>query len=246
MSYEWKCRVRYSETGVDGKLTLPALVNYFQDCSTFHSESLGLGWQHLSSRKKAWMLSSWQIEVNRYPSVGEHITVKTWPHMFKGFLGGRNFLLLDEKEEVLAYANTNWIFVDLNTGHPTKIDQEELEKYQLESPYEMEYAPRKIPFPEGGAKMPEFQINSRHLDTNHHVNNEEYIAMAQEYLPDNFCICSMRAEYKKAALLHDIVIPIVKQETGCCEVALCDESQKPYAVVVFQGISMTDSLKSSK
>ena len=42
MGYEWKCRVRYSETGVDGKLTLPALVNYFQDCSTFHSESLGL------------------------------------------------------------------------------------------------------------------------------------------------------------------------------------------------------------
>ena len=91
MGYEWKCRVRYSETGVDGKLTLPALVNYFQDCSTFHSESLGLGWKYLSSRKKAWMLSSWQIEVKRYPSMGENITVKTWPHAFKGFLGERNF-----------------------------------------------------------------------------------------------------------------------------------------------------------
>ena len=31
MIYEWKSRVRYSETGVDGKLTLTALVNYFQD-----------------------------------------------------------------------------------------------------------------------------------------------------------------------------------------------------------------------
>ena len=89
--------------------------------------------------------------------------------------------------------------------------------------------------------MPGFQINSRYLDTNNHVNNEEYIAMAQEYLPDDFCVCSMRAEYKKAALLHDTVIPIVKQEPGCCEVALCDESHKPYAVVVLKGALKTDA-----
>ena len=30
-----------SEIGEDGNLTLPGLINYFQDCSTFQSEAIG-------------------------------------------------------------------------------------------------------------------------------------------------------------------------------------------------------------
>lgn len=235
MAYEWKSRVRYSESGIDGKLTLPALVNYFQDCSTFHSEAIGLGWSYLAAKKRAWILSSWQVEVVRYPAVGEEITVKTWPHSFKGFYGGRNFLLLDEQGEVLAYANTNWVFMNLETGHPAKIDLEEIKGYTLEEPYEMAYAPRKISFPEGGVRAEGFRIERSHLDTNRHVNNGQYISMAQDYLPDEFCVSSMRAEYKKSAFLHDMVVPVVLLEGDRCSVALCDEEQKPYAVVVFQG-----------
>ena len=36
-SYEFEARVRYSEIGHRGTMTIPALINYFQDCSTFHS-----------------------------------------------------------------------------------------------------------------------------------------------------------------------------------------------------------------
>ena len=34
--YTFDSRVRYSETGEDGLLSLPAIVDYFQDASTFH------------------------------------------------------------------------------------------------------------------------------------------------------------------------------------------------------------------
>ena len=43
MKYEFKSRVRYSEIGEDRKLTLDGILNYFQDCTTFHSEEVGLG-----------------------------------------------------------------------------------------------------------------------------------------------------------------------------------------------------------
>ena len=33
--YTFDSRVRYSETGEDGLLSLPAIVDYFQDASTF-------------------------------------------------------------------------------------------------------------------------------------------------------------------------------------------------------------------
>ena len=43
MKYQWKQRIRYSEVDGERKLTIPNLVNYFQDCSTFQSEELGVG-----------------------------------------------------------------------------------------------------------------------------------------------------------------------------------------------------------
>ena len=41
--YTFDSRVRYSETDVNGTLSVTAAVNYFQDCSTFQSEDLGVG-----------------------------------------------------------------------------------------------------------------------------------------------------------------------------------------------------------
>lgn len=43
MAYSFSGRVRYSEIGENGLLTLPGILNYFQDCSTFQSEEVGLG-----------------------------------------------------------------------------------------------------------------------------------------------------------------------------------------------------------
>ena len=67
--YEFSGRVRYSEIDHRGTMTLPALINYFQDCSTFHSESIGLGMERLKLKKKAWVLSYWQIIIDRYPKL---------------------------------------------------------------------------------------------------------------------------------------------------------------------------------
>ena len=59
--YAFDSRIRYSETDSEGYLTLDALLNYFQDCCTFHAESIGLGGDVLKARNRAWVLSSWQV-----------------------------------------------------------------------------------------------------------------------------------------------------------------------------------------
>ncbi len=41
--YTFDRRVRYSEIDHHGTMKLPALINYFQDCSTFQSEDIGQG-----------------------------------------------------------------------------------------------------------------------------------------------------------------------------------------------------------
>ncbi len=75
--YTYKSRVRYSEIGVNGNLTLESLVDYFQDCSTFHSEDIGLGIEYLQERHMVWLMSSWQIVIERYPRLCENIIIGT-------------------------------------------------------------------------------------------------------------------------------------------------------------------------
>lgn len=231
MKYSFDSRVRFSETGEDKKLTLNSIINYFQDCSTFHSETIGVGMDFLAERKQAWVLSAWQIVVKRYPSLCENIKITTWPYDFRRFFGDRNFIMEDEQGNRLAYANTLWTFIDMETGHPVKVDEEQVKVYELEEKLDMEYAPRKISIPSDSAEFPSFTVKSHHLDTNHHVNNGQYILMAQEYIPVGFTVKEMRAEYKKQAVLDDVIVPKVAEENGIFTVVLGSPSGEIYAIV---------------
>ncbi len=94
--YQFESRVRYSEVDSERHLTLPAVMDYLQDCCTFQSEDMNIGVEYLAEQKQAWVLSSWEIKIRRYPVMGEKICVETWPYAFKGFYGYRNFRRRDD------------------------------------------------------------------------------------------------------------------------------------------------------
>ena len=97
--YSFSNRVRYSEVNSEKELTLPSLLDYLQDCCTFESEDFGVGVDYLAKEQVAWILSSWEIKVYRYPQMGQHIKVSTWPYAFRGFYGYRNFRIEGEDGE---------------------------------------------------------------------------------------------------------------------------------------------------
>ncbi len=235
--YTFDSRVRYSEVGVDGNMTIESLLDYFQDCSTFHSEDIGLGVDYLNELKIVWMLSSWQICVNRYPHLCERIVIGTAPYEFRGFIGCRNFEMKTADGEVLAYANSIWSLMDLVKMAPARPSEKMLAGYALEEKYPMEYAPRKIAMPEGGRKLTPFGVKQHHLDTNKHVNNGQYVRMAMDCIPEDFRIEQLRVEYKSQAKLDDVICPVVAQsEDGCLyTVSLNKEDGKPYSIVEMKG-----------
>ncbi len=232
--YCFESRIRYSEVDSQGKITLAAILDYFQDCSIFHSEELNMGISYLTKKKVAWVLSSWQVEIQRYPELGERVSVRTWPYGFRGFLGYRNFTMESEEGELMAYANSVWVLLDLKRGRPAKLLPEMLEAYRLSPQLSMECDSRKITLPQEMKEKGKFPVHKYHIDTNQHVNNGKYVSMAQEYLPQGFQIAKMRAEYRKAAVYGDMIVPYVFAEEGRVTVNLADEAAKPYAVVVFE------------
>ena len=229
--YKMETKVRYSECGEDGTLKLASLLNYFQDSSSAHSESLGVGMDYLKEKRCVWVLNSWQVVIERLPKVHEAIEVTTWPTGFKGVFGPRNFCMKTQDGEMLAYANTLWVYMDLGKQRPTKPDEEQMAAYGTEPPLEMEYAPRKIKLPDDAVMVDTISVRKYHIDTNSHVNNAQYVQMALEAVPDAFQIREVRVEYKKSAVYGDTIVVKKAVEQERIVVELCGSQDDVYATV---------------
>lgn len=240
--YTFDSRVRYSEVGEDGLLSLQSLLDYFQDCSTFHSEDIGLGMDYLKENGQVWLLSAWQICIARYPRLSERIVIGTAPYEFKGFMGYRNFLMQTQEGEALAWANSIWTLLDVGTMLPAKPGKEMLTGYVLEEKYPMDYAPRKIAVPDGGQETEPFTVKPHHLDTNHHVNNGQYVRMAMDCIPGEFAIGQLRVEYKSQAVLGDEIHPVVAMGEGRKRYTVClnRADKTPYSIVEFTSPAQSD------
>lgn len=231
--YRFQSRIRYSESDCSGRLSLPGLLDYFQDCSIFHSEELGLGVEYLKDKELIWALTSWQIIIKRYPKQCEPVAIGTAPYDFKGFIGYRNFWMWDEKGEEVAAANSIWSLIHMGSGKPAKVPLEMLEKYVLSPKAEMEYAGRKIVFEGEGKREAGLSVMAHHLDTNLHVNNGQYVRMAMDYLPEGFSIGQLRAEYKKQAVMGEEIYPVIYETVNKTGVSLQDAAGTAYCNVEF-------------
>lgn len=232
--YSFDSRIRYSECDAQCKLRLESLLNYFQDASTFQSEELGVGFSYLVPRNLVWVLAAWQIEINRYPALGEEVEAGTFPYDFKGFMGSRNFFMKTKSGEMLAQANSVWTLLNFDTMKPTSPSIEILEKYPIEPRLDMEYAGRKILVGTDGVCEEPIVIRKQHLDSNNHVNNSQYVSMAVNYLPEGFVIKGLRVEYKKQAHLGDELIPYIVRNESVITVSLRDIQGNVYVNVEFR------------
>lgn len=235
MKYTIDGRVRYSEADHTRKLTIPSIINYFQDCSIFQTGQLEGGFDFLKDEKYAWVLNSWQIVINRYPRVGENIAVSTWATGFRRYFGDRNFTMQDEEGEILAWANSLWLYMDMEKGVPTKPEQAMIDAYGEEPKLDFDFAPRKIEPGKTYTVLEEFPVQKHHIDTNEHVNNCQYVQMALDTLPAPMDIRQVRVEYKRSAVYGDIIVPKIEVTGERTVIELCDRKEEAYAVVELIG-----------
>lgn len=237
--FSFESKVRYSELGADGTLSLEGVLNYLQDCSTFQSESLGVGLEYLKKEHRVWVVNNWQIDWKEDLYVGDEIRISTWPYEFKGFLGRRNFIIEKEGRRCVE-ADSLWSYLDTDTLRPVKAPEEVAALYGVEEALPLPPLERKIWLSTDYTEMEPFRICRYHLDTNGHVNNGKYLTMAAEYLPADFKIGQIRAGYKKSALYGEMVYPHVCMTreddtlTNKVLVDLCDAQGKSYATLEFK------------
>ena len=231
--YEYKKRIGFSECDTNKQFTVTALIDAFQDCSTFQSEDAGVGFDVLASMHMVWVINYWELEIISLPKLCDYVTVGTFPYSFKSCFGLRNFYLKDEEGEFLVKANSMWTLIDHVRSKPVKAPDIVLNAYTIEQKLDMPYSSRKVLIPEGEGvrvyRKEPVEIREYHLDSNHHMNNGQYIKMAMSMI-NVADVRSLRIDYRRQAMLGDVIYPVVYENEGETVVALYDKDKNPYSV----------------
>ena len=213
--YQYNGRVSYSEVDANLNLTYFDLVNYMQDCSCFHSDDAGVGVFYLAPKNLGWFVTSYEIHINRMPKYMERIVVKTYPYQVKGMLARRIYTIHSEEGELLMYADSLWVLMDLVNSRPARLTPEILAAYPEDPDRpEFQFTRSKLKYTDEGQKVGSFTVTENHIDTNSHMNNSYYIDVTRRFLPrEDFS--SITINYKKAALLFDeLEVYLVELDRG--------------------------------
>lgn len=239
--YSFTSHVRYSEVDENWRLTIPALIDYLQDCSTFQSDLLGMGPEHIASTKLAWMLSAWKIEIRELPRFNDEIVVSTWATGFKGLRASRNFTVRRAGDATdagpIVRADSSWFMFDSNKGRPVRTPENESAPYladaEKDAPLGMPAIPHVVRIEDEGEPLVPVQVTAAHLDTNHHVNNAQYVAIALGALGERMPAAPLTLDvhYSQAAKLGDVIYPHLHEQDGALTVTLDNADGKHYALV---------------
>ena len=219
--YSFSGRVRYSETDQNGRLTIKSLMDYFQDCSVFHSESVGSGWTTLAGQGCAWLVAAWQIHIHELPYLGEELVSQTWPVTVSGRVATREFVLMRPDGTRLAEADSLWLYYSLQEKRAIKIPASEEARYQADIAPRLELPKTHLTIhPTGNPQRSSQTVVTEHLlDTNNHVNNAYYVEIARKAAHISDDIAAIEVSYRKAAVLGDVIVAEVYHEPSgiCCE-----------------------------
>ncbi len=233
--YSFDSRVRYSECDGGATLSVCALVNYLQDCSTFHSESIGLGVNHMVTHHYAWLITAWQIEITGLPRLGDPIRIGTWCPELRRTMVERDFTLGSPDGSCYARAGSLWFVYDTEARRPIHIPKSQRVYLSDDPRIDLPKVRRRLHVTGDFDLAPPVTVGVWQLDTNRHMNNVHYIQIALDAirevegdltLPHRICV-----QYKTMALLGDTIVPRIHAEEGAWVVDLRGEAHQSYAIV---------------
>ena len=232
MGYIHNTRIGYHEVDKNRSLSLPSLIDIFQDTGGFHGADCGYSNKQLADKGLAWIVSTWQISVNDLPKLDDHVTVETYPFSFKFMLANRHYILRSPEGHVYVRANSLWVLMDMNKYAPFRIPVEMKEAYgQCEDKTDgFDFGNRKITVPEGGTCLDPISVDRYMIDTNGHVNNKEYVRIASCLLPENISWNYYHAEYTKQAKCGDILLPVLSTEKDRTVITLNNNENEQFFI----------------
>ncbi len=173
-TYEEKLTLATRDCDMNGRWRVSAILETMQETAGTHSLLLGCGREELLKKNIVWVLSRCELHMDRYPRIGERITVSTFPMPNRIFFFPRYYVFTDERGEMIGKAGTLWLLLDIRTRRmlpPGEVGRLIPDNTDLAVPMNL---PATVGQLQGEEFLTEYEPVYTDLDVNGHVNNARY------------------------------------------------------------------------
>lgn len=177
--------VRSYQVDPDGKLSLTALSNLFQEIAWRHADSASFG-RNLQEQDLSWILSRIDIKCENLPSWGESIKVYTAGRGVDKLFAFREFLITNPEGEVLVRAMSSWVLMNVVTKRIFR-PEDALPANLFDPTEKPDWQPEKIRLKGELVTSEKLKVRYSDLDLNNHVNNTSYVRWVENILRENKC-----------------------------------------------------------
>ncbi|MDZ7694202.1 MAG: thioesterase [Balneolaceae bacterium] len=188
--------IRSSEVRPSGNAKLQTICDLLQEVAGNHALELNWDVTQLKEHNLTWFLHRLDLEIEKYPRWRENVTVQTWPSGSDRLRAYRDFLILDDNEEVLVRALSYWLMINLESRRPSRMPKEVLEISPKNTDHVLPLKDDRPQFPENIFDKKQFAVRYSDLDINEHVNNIKYVEWITETLPVQHQIKAFDIEFK--------------------------------------------------
>lgn len=200
--------VTLPDVGENNQLSNKGILRMMQEAACIHSDYAKLSINHTKDNGLAWIILNWKLKVFSRPIWNTSLKVSTWCRKISHVFFYRDFEIYDSDGNLVAIATSKWILFDSFNNKIAKITDDIKKNYMCfykcvfnEPLNEKLLAPKSI------NSFSEYVVEKRDIDTNHHVNNLNYLDFAYNVIPDNIfsstSFQNVEIMYKHEAKLGD-------------------------------------------
>lgn len=155
-------------------MSIPAMLDMFQDLAGIHADSVGIGALELEERGLFWVVSKTRLRINKRPLVQEMLEATTWIQPAERVSCERDWALSKDGEQ-LAYVRSIWAALrrdNFRPGHMADFYPDS--DFGLAPPDDTPFTRMGKNF-DGAEFIGDYKIRSVDIDRGGHMNNVNYV-----------------------------------------------------------------------
>ncbi len=167
--------IGWHDVNARGDIKIPSLSSLLQEMAWRHADALGVGYEKLFEQGMAWVISRFRLQIIQPPGWLDTIKIKTWPSGLDKFFANREFLVYNDRDEVIAKASSAWLIIDFNSRRLLKPEPLNSIAYSYNSERPFEEGLQRLHPAKEEEKLATYEVRWSDMDKNQHVINTKYI-----------------------------------------------------------------------
>ena len=193
--YQEQLAIKSYQTNQYGTASIASLFNILIEAAWAHAQVMDWGYDSLKSNHLFWVLSRMYFQVEKYPVWQDQIILSTWSAGTDGMYAYREYIVENEKGEILLRASSAWLILDMETRKIFRLSD-----YRSTFPKRIDANacrnPKRIKPDIHPEAMVFYPVLFSELDINQHFNSVKYVERVLDDFGIDFLNANEPAEFE--------------------------------------------------